>query len=201
LECSPALRLIVLTPLVLVAISCQLSSESPGLYGKTEAPEMNLVFLDGTVSRLADLEGKVVLLNFWATWCSPCRQELPHFEVLHQTYKDQGLAVIGVSMDQAGTDYVLKFTQDAGLSYPIAVGSFEEMEKIWSKVETIPTVHGFGDEPSALSNGSVQMMPTTFMIDRMGKIYRKHVGPRDRKTLEPDLRVLMGIAEPLASSS
>ncbi|MEE2752770.1 MAG: TlpA disulfide reductase family protein [Candidatus Latescibacterota bacterium] len=162
---------------------------------------MNMVFLDGSVSRLADLEGKVVLLNFWATWCPPCRQELPHFEALHQTYKDQGLSVIGVSMDQAGTDYVSKFVHDAGLSYPITVGSFEEMENIWSEVEAIPTVHGVGDKPSVLSNGSVQMIPTTFLIDRMGKIYRKHVGPRDRETLEPDLRVLMEIAEHLETSS
>jgi peroxiredoxin len=201
LDRSPRLHVVLLSALLLVAISCGPVADSPGTHGKIEAPDMNLAFLDGSVARLADLEGKVVLLNFWATWCPPCRQELPHFEALHQAYKDQGLAVIGVSMDQAGADYVLKFAQDAGLSYPIAMGPFEKMEKIWSEVEEIPTVQGFGDEPAALSNGSVQMMPTTFVIDRSGKIFRKHVGPRDRETLEPDLRMLMGIAEPLAASS
>jgi thiol-disulfide isomerase/thioredoxin len=161
---------------------------------------MNLVFLDGSKSRLADLKGQVVLLNFWATWCPPCRQELPHFESLYQSYKDQGLAVIGVSMDQVGADFVLNFTKEAGLTYPNAMASFEDMEKIWSAIESIPTVHGFGDEPTTLSTGSVLMMPTTFLIDRSGRIYRKHVGPRDRETLEPDLRMLMGITESLTAS-
>lgn len=104
-------------------------------------------------------------------------------------------------MDQAGDEYVRKFSEEIGITYPIAMGPFEEMEKIWGKIESIPTVHGFGGEEPAKSNGSVQMMPTTFVIDRKGRIYRKHVGPRDRKTLEPELRFLMGMEDPLAKSS
>ncbi len=162
---------------------------------------MMLAYLDGSTAPLSDLEGKVVLLNFWATWCPPCKQELPHFEALHQAYEGEGLAVVGVSMDQAGVDYVRTFSEEVGITYPIAMAPFEEMEKIWARIESIPTVHGFGDEAPALSNGSVQMMPTTFVIDRSGKIYRKHVGPRDRETLEPELRMLLGIREPLAEPS
>jgi peroxiredoxin len=171
------------------------------LYGEIAAPEMTLAYLDGSRAQLSDLKGKVVLLNFWATWCPPCREELPHFEALYQAYGDQGLAVVGVSMDQAGDEYVRKFSEEIGITYPIAIGSFEEMEKIWGKIESIPTVHGFGGEKPAKSNGSVQMMPTTFVIDREGRIYRKHVGPRDRETLEPELRFLMGMEDPLAKSS
>jgi len=200
LESSLAHRWLLLPALLLTFVSCQQTEESSDSHGKIETPEMNLVFLDGSKSRLADLKGQVVLLNFWATWCPPCRQELPHFESLYQSYKDQGLAVIGVSMDQVGADFVLNFTKEAGLTYPNAMASFEDMEKIWSAIESIPTVHGFGDEPTTLSTGSVLMMPTTFLIDRSGRIYRKHVGPRDRETLEPDLRMLMGITESLTAS-
>ena len=177
---------------------------SPGVvesHGKIAAPDMTLAYLGGAESRLSDLEGQVVLLNFWATWCPPCRQELPHFEALHKAYKDQGLAVIGVSMDQAENAYVQKFSDDVGITYPIAMSRFEEMEKIWSKIESIPTVQGLGSETPTLSNGSVQMMPTTFVIDRSGKIYRKHVGPRDRTTLEPELRMLMGMEEAMPTNS
>ena len=200
MESSLAHRWLLLPALLLTFVSCQQTEESSDSHGKIETPEMNLVFLDGSKSRLADLKGQVVLLNFWATWCPPCRQELPHFESLYQSYKDQGLAVIGVSMDQVGADFVLNFTKEAGLTYPNAMASFEDMEKIWSAIESIPTVHGFGDEPTTLSTGSVLMMPTTFLIDRSGRIYRKHVGPRDRETLEPDLRMLMGITESLTAS-
>ena len=169
--------------------------------GEITAPEMMLAYVDGSTATLSDLEGKVVLLNFWATWCPPCKQELPHFEALHQAYEGEGLAVVGVSMDQAGVDYVRTFSEEVGITYPIAMAPFEGMEKIWARNESIQTVHGFGDEAPALSNGSVQMMPTTFVIDRSGKIYRKHVGPRDRETLEPELRMLLGIREPLAEPS
>ncbi len=171
---------------------------SPGVvdsHGKITAPDMKLAYIGGTESTLSDLKGQVVLLNFWATWCPPCREELPHFEALHKAYKDRGLAVIGVSMDQAENAYVQKFSDDVGITYPIAMSRFEEVEKIWSKIESIPTVQGFGPETPSPSNGSVRMMPTTFVIDRSGKIYRKHVGPRDRTALEPELRMLMGFEE------
>ncbi len=183
---------------VTLAAGCESSEQSGTAYGDIAAPEMELTYLDGTITKLSDLEGQVVLLNFWATWCPPCLEELPHFESLHQAYRDKGLAVVGVSMDQAGAEYVRDFARQVSITYPVAMGAFEKMEKIWAPLTEIPTVHGFGSEPPAPANGTVQMMPTTFVIDRSGVIYRKHVGPRDRQTLEPELRMLMGIDEPLA---
>ena len=186
--------------LVFSGLGCESSSPGPVSHGDVAAPAMSLAYLNGSREKLSDLKGKVVLLNFWATWCPPCLEELPHFEALHRDYKDKGLSVIGVSMDQAGDDYVRSFVKDRGITYPIAMGAFEKMEKIWGALESVPTVHGFGSEKPAFANGSVQMMPTSFVIDRTGHIYRKHVGPRDRETLEPELRLLLGMEESLAQA-
>jgi peroxiredoxin len=181
--------------LVFGLIACEASESKPSATGSgVRAPEMSLTFLDGTTKSLSKLEGKVVLLNFWATWCPPCKQELPHFEALHRAYQEKGLVIVGVSMDQAEPAYVQTFVNDAGLTYPVAMAPFEEIEQVWASIEGISTVHGFGDEPPTVANGSVQMMPTTFVIDQSGQIVRKHVGPRDRETLEPELRNLMGLS-------
>lgn len=184
----------LLCSLVLLAVlACENKPPAVSSFGTVEAPEMSLAFLDGSEKNLSDLEGRVVLLNFWATWCPPCLEELPEFESLHRAYRDQGLSVVGLSMDQAGRDYVRTFVEKQGITYPVAMGAFETVEQIWGPLADIPTVHGFGSEAPAPANGTVQMMPTTFVIDRSGRIYRKHVGPRDRETLEPELRKLMGL--------
>jgi peroxiredoxin len=193
-----ALLLSISVPLV----ACDDSNQDAGrVYGDVAAPDMTLSYLDGSTSQLSDLKGQVVLLNFWATWCPPCLEELPHFEALHLEYRDKGLSVVGVSMDQAGAEYVERFAKEAGINYPVAMGAFEKMEQIWGSVESVPTVRGFGTESPSPASGTVQMMPTTFLIDRAGMIYLKHVGPRDRETLEPDLRMLMGIEATTAQSS
>lgn len=189
------LRMLFVAVAATIAAGCGGKTESAPPDGRVAAPDMPLAFLDGSTARLSDLEGKVVMLNFWATWCPPCREELPHFEALHRDYADDGLAIVGVSMDQAGSDYVRKFAEEVGITYPIAMAPFEDVEPVWSKLSGISTVHGFGDEAPSLAGGTVQMMPTTFVIDRSGNIYRKHVGPRDRETLEPELRKLMGLGD------
>lgn len=185
--------MLVLLCALAIQLGCGSDSEPGQAFGTIEVPDMQLAYLDGSKAKLSDLEGKVVLLNFWATWCPPCREELPHFEDLHKAYRDEGLAIVGVSMDQAGADHVRSFSNDVGISYPIAMGAFEDMEKIWSQVEDIPTITGYGSEAPVAASGTVQMMPTTFVIDRTGRIYQKHVGPRDRAALEPTLRKLMGM--------
>lgn len=157
------------------------------------APEMTLSYLDGRQEQLSDLQGKVVLLNFWATWCPPCRVELPHLQDLYQAYQDDGLVVVGVSMDVGDPGLVERFLEQRGLTYPVAIGAPAEMEAIWSRVRSIATVDGFGEETPVPANGSVALMPTTFIINREGMIHEKHVGPRTREQIEPRLRVLMGL--------
>jgi len=170
--------------------------------GTVAAPDMTVQGLDGEMIRLSDYRGKVVVLNFWATWCPPCRAELPHFVDLYRAYKDKGVVMIGVSMDEAGPDYVRAFSKQVGIPYPIAVAAFPELERVWSPLEGIPTVRGIGTGEPEMDNGSVQMMPTTFIIDRDGYIFRKHVGPRERRHLEPELKVLLGpqAEEPVTGS-
>ena len=192
-QCVGALALIILTT------TCGDSERHPGHLGTVAAPDMTLHYLDGRDGELSSLKGRVVLLNFWATWCPPCRTELPHFQDLYQTYKDDGLVVVGVSMDKGGSEFVKRFVDEVGLTYPIAMGPAAEMERIWSRIESVPTVTGFGHEPPGVANGSVAMMPTTFIIDRAGMIYEKHVGPRTRAQLEPKLRMLMGKEEHLTA--
>ena len=163
---------------------------------RASAPELSLKCLDGETIRLSDYRGKVLVVNFWATWCPPCIAEIPHFVDLYRDYKDKNVQVVGVSMDfDADPDYIQEFCREAGMDYPIAkVKDYSEVQKIdriWSAVERIPTVDGLGEGEPKMGDGSVMMMPTTFIIDQDGYIFRKHIGPRERKDLEPELLMLL----------
>ena len=191
-------RTVLIILLAVIQVSCH-SSESADEETETltlsrervPAPSMELSRLDGETFRLADYRGKVVVLNFWATWCPPCRVELPQLAEIHRTYQERGVEVIGISMDEAGLDHVLKFSETAEIPYPIALGAFSEMEKLWAPLKGIPTVEGFGTESPKAGTGSVQLLPTTFIIDQAGRIVTKHVGPREREQLVPELEALL----------
>jgi len=131
----------------------------------------------------------VVLLNFWATWCPPCRQEIPHFEALHGSFESEGLSVVGLSLDQEGEKVVRGFCEKQGITYPVAVVGREVVDA-FAKLEGIPVVSSGGGSPSP-GDGSVRAIPTTFVIDRKGRVYRKHVGYREEKHLAPEIRELL----------
>src|SRR6476659_2967990 len=86
------------------------------------APDFTLQSLDDKTVHLSDFRGKAVLLNFWATWCQPCKIEMPWFEELQKQYGPQGLQIIGVAMDDASREDIAKFAKDVGVSYPILIG-------------------------------------------------------------------------------
>lgn len=160
-----ALMLVIFFSSLLV-LSC-----SPGK--KTEngglAPDFVLPSLDGKEVRLSSYRGKVVILDFWATWCPPCRVELPHFIELYEEFQDDGLEIIGISLDRTSSREVASFVKDWKIPYIIVMGT-----------------------PDVVSSyGGIRGIPTTFVIDRSGKVYRKYVGYRKKEVFERDVRELL----------
>jgi peroxiredoxin len=132
------------------------------------APDFDLPLIDGGQLRLSSYRGKVVLLDFWATWCVPCREETPHFVDLQQKYGGEGLQIIGISMDDS-TDPVRTFYQQFHMNYPVVMGTAD--------------VGG--------AYGGVLGLPIAFLIDREGRIYAKHIGATDAAVFDKDITVLL----------
>lgn len=162
-------------PLVAGLLLITLSSAQPGLKSSDEsglkgkaAPEWTLKNLEGKTVSLSDFKGKVVILDFWATWCPPCREEIPGFVRLQKQYGKDGLVVVGVSLDEDVSD-VKRFTKRLKVNYPIVMGDEEITEKYWG----------------------VQYLPTTFVIDTEGKVVSRHVGFTETKTFEGEIKPLL----------
>jgi cytochrome c-type biogenesis protein len=132
----------------------------------TLAPDFTLESLDGKSVRLSDLRGKAVLLNFWATWCTPCKIEMPWFIELQNQYGAQGLQIVGVAMDDASKEDIAKFAKDMGVNYPILIGK-----------------EAVGDQ-----YGGVPALPETFFIGRDGKIVDKILGLRGKGDIVEDIK-------------
>ncbi|MBZ5584209.1 MAG: TlpA family protein disulfide reductase [Acidobacteriia bacterium] len=138
------------------------------------APDFALKDADGRTVRLSDYHGKVVLLDFWATWCDPCKFEIPWFMDMQRRQKDRGFAVLGVSMDDAGWETVKPFVTRMGVNYRVLMGN---------------------DEAAQLYGG-VDALPTTFLIDRQGRIAAVHVGLGNRKDFEDGVEQLLEAPAP-----
>jgi thiol-disulfide isomerase/thioredoxin len=134
------------------------------------APEFKLNTLEGKPLTLADYKGKVILLNFWASWCGPCRAEIPDLVELQNKYKDQ-LQIIGLVVDDDDEDAVKKFVADFGINYPVALA---------------------GDEVR-LQYGGIPALPTSFLLDAEGRVVQKHEGLRDPVLYEVEVRSLLGL--------
>jgi peroxiredoxin len=132
------------------------------------APDFTLTDLDGRKLSLSDYKGKVVLLNFWATWCAPCRTEIPHFVEMQNKLGPDGFQIIGISMDDDAKP-VREFAQQFKLNYPVAVG----------------------DDKLAEKYGGVLGLPISFIIDREGRIYAKHIGATDAAVFDNEVRGLL----------
>ena len=132
------------------------------------APDFTLTQVDGRPLQLSSYRGKVVLLDFWATWCDPCRDEIPHFVELQQKYGNQGLQIIGVSMDDS-IDPVRPFAEKLGINYPIVMGSAKIGELY----------------------GGILGLPIAFMIGRDGRIHRKHIGATNVTVFDTEIRHLL----------
>lgn len=136
---------------------------------RQKAPNFSLKTSNGTTVELAKLRDKLVLVNFWATWCGPCRAEIPGFLDVYKTYKDKGLEIVGVSLDEGGWDDVAPFVKKLKIDYPIVIGN----EKI------------------SRDYGTIQAIPTTFIVGRDGYILERHVGYLSKEDLEKKLKTLL----------
>lgn len=126
------------------------------------APDFTLQSLSGQNMRLSDLRGKAVLLNFWATWCAPCKIEMPWFVDLQNEYGSQGLQIVGVAMDDSSKEDIAKFAKDMGVNYPVLIGK-----------------EAVGEE-----YGGVPALPESFFIGRDGKIVDKIIGLKGKAEIE-----------------
>lgn len=133
------------------------------------APDFALKDANGRTVHLSDYKGKVVLLDFWATWCGPCKLEIPWFMEFQRQHKDKGFEVVGISMDEDGWDSVKPFISEMAINYRILIGS----------------------DTTAQAYGGVDALPTTFLIDREGKIAAVHVGLASKRDFEDGIEELL----------
>jgi peroxiredoxin len=122
--------------------------------GGSAAPTFQLPTLDGEVIALEEYRGRVVLVNFWATWCPPCRIEMPGFQRVYEDRRDEGFVVLGISTDRTGEREVREFLAERGITFPVAMA-------------TARVVQDFG---------GVRALPTSFLIDRQGRIRQEIKG-------------------------
>ena len=145
---------------------------SANLMGQA-APDFALQSLDGKTVHLSDFRGKAVVLNFWATWCAPCKIEMPWFVDFQKEYGPQGLQLVGVAMDDASPSDIADFAKQMNVNYPILVGK----------------------EAVGQSYGGIPFMPETFYIDRNGKIIDNAFGLKSKSEIEDDMkRIIASVA-------
>ena len=153
----------ILIPLVLV-LFVYAKADMPGMSSEDypDAPEFTLEDLKGSKISLSDLSGKVIFLNVWATWCGPCKREIPDFIEAYEHYKDKGLEIIGISVDRISQSKVLSFTEKYKINYPVAM-------------TTSKLTKDYGPFPA---------IPVTIIIDKNGKIRYRQIGQVDKKFVE-----------------
>ena len=154
---------------VFLAARSKFRARQIGSADRALAPDFTLTDLRGKPLTLSSYRGKVVLLDFWATWCDPCRDEIPRFIALQDKYRDRGLEIIGVSMDDT-PDPVRDFQQQFKMNYPVVMGSAR-----------------IGD-----LYGGILGLPVAFLIGADGRIYSKHLGAMEEAVLEKEIVTLLG---------
>lgn len=160
-----------------VRIWPQLAAAAGVASSNTVAPHVALTTLDGAAVTSESLAGKIVLRNFWATWCPPCRVEMPGFQRVYEQFRADGFVVLGVSMDGGGADGVRRFLAERKITYPVAMATAEAVREF----------------------GGVRLLPTSFLIDREGRIRNEVSGLFASVTLEQAIGRLL--REPMHRSA
>lgn len=159
-----AIGIAVLAALTVSPLSADLTTGA----ARQTAPDFKVQDSGGNTVRLSALRGQVVLLDFWATWCSPCKLEIPWFMEFQTTHGSKGFAAVGVAMDDEGWENVKPYLEEHPINYPIVVGD-------------LPLAKRYG----------VMALPVTLLIDRKGKIAARHNGLVDRAAVEIEIQKLL----------
>ena len=158
---------------LLITTACQRSVAPPSNPKSSSvrkaAPNFELKDTDGHSVALSDFRGKVVLLNFWATWCGPCKTEIPWFVEFEKRYKGEGFAVLGVALDEEGWTVVKPFLNEAKVNYRVMLGNDSVSQQY----------------------GGVDSLPTTFILDQNGGIASTHVGLVSKSDYETEIKELL----------
>jgi peroxiredoxin len=144
-------------------------SETKNSTNYPKAPNFKLIDQDGNTITLKDYKGKVVILDFWATWCGPCQLEIPGYVDLYKEYKDQGLTIIGVSLDRDGWTPVRPFIEQYKITYPIVIGNMDIVS----------------------AYGGINSIPTTFVINKTGEVVHRKIGYKPKEYFKEILAELL----------
>ena len=147
--------------------------DSPG--NGISAPLFSLTTPGGEMIHLADFTGKVILLDFWATWCPPCKEGIPHLNQLYREYRKDGLGVIGISLDRGGPEEVRRFLDQKGVEDINVMGN----EEVFQAYSGLPGL------------GKIQGIPMVFIVDREGRVRKKFVGLTPKQTLEATIKPIL----------
>ena len=161
-----------------IVVEDQASQHAESSLISKPAPDFDLTDSSGANVKLSDQKGKVILLNFWATWCGPCKVEIPWFISFQQQYKDQNFEVVGVAFDDDGWDMVKPYITEHKINYRIVLGN-DTLDKAY---------------------GGVESLPTTFVIGRDGHVASKHVGLVSKSTYQEEIVRLLKTPVPVESS-
>lgn len=133
------------------------------------AKDFSLLNIDNKIVTLADFKDKIVILNFWATWCPPCQKEIPDFVSFYEKYQDKGVVIVGVAIDEEGVKVVKPFTEEYKMNYPVLIGN----DKV------------------VADYGGMVAVPTSFLIDKSGKICKRYLGFRSINEYQKDIDSLL----------
>jgi thiol-disulfide isomerase/thioredoxin len=150
-------------------VGVAIAAPAPAHAAESPAPSFAIRSLEGRTIRLSDYRNRPLILDFWATWCGPCRASMPHLNEMHARYGRQGLAVIGASVDETGPQPVRRFADKLGVKFTIAMANDAVLD----------------------AYGPIRSIPTTFFINRRGEIVRRVVGYIDAETMDGYVREIL----------
>ena len=153
---------------VILALLTACTSREKEAASPDAAPDFTLKDLSGKDVKLSDYKGRVVIIEFWATWCPPCRTSIPALEKLHKTYSSKGLTILAVSMDDGDWDRVRDFCKERNITYTVLQGTDQVSTKY-----------------------TVRMIPTTYLVDRQGMIQKRYIGEMNEERIEKDIQALL----------